>query len=224
MHTPQAEIKPARIRTQLLVLAISRFFLITTSRMVFSFLPSFARGLGTSEAKLQASLSSRSLVSFAVPFLIPLSEKFGRKTFLYLAMLIFSVACLLAASANSLAIFVLALLIRSLAQALYDPTMRAHLGDIVSYGQRGKAVAVTEFSWSGALLVGAPLAGLLIANYGWQSPFIWLSALGFISIGLLWRFIPAAAGAVASRFNLRQAVKSMATLPALWGASFYVGA
>ncbi len=195
----------------------------TTARIVFAFLPAFARGLGVGEARLQASLSSRSLVALAVPLLIPLSEKFGRKPFLYLSMLVFSAGCFLAYSARSLLIFIIALFLTTLGNALYDPMMRSHLGDVVPYEQRGKAVAVTEFSWAGALLVGAPLAGWLIARAGWQSPFVWLGLFGLLSIGMLWRMIPNAASQAASAIDFRTILSALRTNRSLWGASMYVG-
>ncbi len=212
-----------RIRYQLVALALCRFLMTTTARLIFAFLPTFARGLGVSQKQLQASLSSRSLVALFVPVLIPLSEKFGRKPFLYASLVLFAAASLLAYSAGSFPIFIIALFLVSLANALYDPTMRTYLGDAVPYEQRGKAVAVTEFSWAGALLVGAPLAGLLIARFGWQSPFAVLAVLGLLGTGLIWRMIPNSVSKQSSDIKPRAILHALRSLPAFWGATVYVG-
>lgn len=213
-----------RIRIQLISLALCRFFLTTSSRLVFAFLPTFARGLGVTETRLQASLSSRSLVSILVPFLIPLSEKFGRKPFLYAGMVIFAVGCLTAYAARSLLIFIIALFLTTLAQALYDPMMRTHLGDVVPYEQRGRAVALTEFSWAGAMLVGAPIAGVLINLMGWSSPFVWLGAFGLLGLLLIWRNIPDLGrdAGLSNDVDFGAILRALRTLPELWGASVYV--
>jgi predicted MFS family arabinose efflux permease len=68
--------------------------------------------------------------------------------------------------------------------------MQSYLGDRVPYKSRGWAVAVTEFSWSGSLLLGAPLVGLLIQKEGWSSPFLALSLGGFFVALLLFWGIP----------------------------------
>ena len=214
--------RPTRIRTQLFALALCRLFMNTTSRMVFPFLPEFARGLGVSIGSLQRSLSIRSLAGFAVPFLIPLSEKFGRKNFLYAGTFIFAIGCFLAWQSQSLIAFAIAILIVALGQAFYDPVMRAHLGDVVPYEQRGKAVAITEFSWAGAFLVGAPLASLLIARFAWNVPFVWLGLLGLLGLLIIWRVIPDTRTTVTTKFSFSKTARAIASNPPLLAATLYV--
>ena len=80
-----------------------------------------------------------------------------------------------------------------IAKVVYDPAMQAYIGDVVPYAQRGKAIAVTEYAWALALLIGAPAIGLAIEKWGWEAPFFWLAVFGAAAILLLLWAIPGVA-------------------------------
>ena len=67
-----------------------------------------------------------------------------------------------------------------IAQSAYDPSMQAHVGDVVPLERRGRAMGIVELSWSGSWLIGVPAAGFLMARYGWQAPFVVIAVLGFL--------------------------------------------
>ena len=211
-----------RIRWQLVTLAIGRFCLTTAARMLFPFLPEFARGLDVSVGQLQRATASRSIVGFAVPFLVPLSERFGRKLFLYIGLIVFSIGCLMAWQSSSLLPFAVAIVLLSLGQALYDPIMRTHIGDVVPWERRGRAVALTEISWSTALLIGAPLAGLLIARFAWNTPYLVLAIASLIAILLIWKLIPITEVYAGKSLDLGPTIRALQTNRALQGATLYV--
>ncbi len=211
------------IRLQLWVLAFARFFITTMLRMIFSFLPTFARGLGVPIGTLQRALAARSISSFIVPFVVPLSEKFGRKTFLILALLIFIFSTPLIYFSPTLGTFTVVVVLVNFASVMFDPAMRTHIGDVVPYEQRGMAVGITELSWSGAFLIGAPVAALLIARYGWQSPFLAVAIGGAIMLIAVWRIIPDLRPQTTVRFSLRMLARHVADTPMLWAAAGYVG-
>jgi len=49
---------------------------------------------------------------------------------------------------------------------------------------------MVEFAWAGSALVGLPLVGLLIEQWGWQAPFFALGGLGLLSLVALGILIP----------------------------------
>jgi predicted MFS family arabinose efflux permease len=51
-----------------------------------------------------------------------------------------------------------------------------------------------EFAWAGSSLAGIPLAGLLIDQLGWRSPFLALGGLGLLSLVALRILIPGDGG------------------------------
>jgi predicted MFS family arabinose efflux permease len=116
----------------------------------------------------------------------------------------------------------LALVVTSVAKVIYDPAMQAYLGDVVPYQKRGAAVGVTEFSWAGALLLGAPLIGLVMAREGWQAPFLWLALLGMVAAGLLWRALPSGRVAITGAASWRAVAQVIRDYPVIWAAVIYV--
>lgn len=177
--------KARQFGRKLAALIATRFLFTSTSRLIFPFLPELARGLNVSIDQLARLLSIRSLMGLLGPVLGTLSERFGRKPLLIISTAVFSTALFVLALVPQLSVFVAMLAIVSLANLAFDPTMRAYISDNVSYAERGKALGWAEISWSAALLVGAPVAGVLIARQGWRSPFLWLAILGLLAIGLL---------------------------------------
>ncbi len=170
---------------QLVLISLIRLILTTGLRIAYPFLPEIARGLSVSPETISKMISFRAFAGFLSPFFGPLSEIWGRKALMLLGILVFSLAGFLVAFFPSLWALGIALFLIGLSKAIFDPPMQSYLGDKVPYNSRGWAVAVTEFSWSGSLLVGAPLAGLLIQTRGWSSPFLVLSLLGILMAFLL---------------------------------------
>jgi predicted MFS family arabinose efflux permease len=73
---------------------------------------------------------------------------------------------------------------------LFDPSLQAYLGDRTPYARRGLVIAFSELGWSGAALVGIPVAGLLIARSDWRAPFLPLAMAGLAAGAALWFVIP----------------------------------
>lgn len=180
-----------QIRLQILLLAALRIVLNTAYRMVYPFLPVFARGLGVDVATISLVLSGRSLVGAAGPLLALIADHRGRKAGLLLGMLLFIVGVAIVAISPSLLTFSIALVLIMLAKVIFDPSMHAFIGDRVPYKQRGTAVAAVEMSWSFSFILGIPLVGVLIARLGWAAPFPTFVVLGVITLVLLAVVIPA---------------------------------
>ena len=133
-------------------------------RMTYPFLPAIARGLDVSLVSVAQLIALRSFAGFLSPLFSPLSERFGRRLILALSMVVFSIGCLIVFLWPVYWILGVALVITGVSKVVYDPAMQSYLGDVVPYEKRGKAIGITESSWAGALLVGAPLIGLVIAR------------------------------------------------------------
>lgn len=207
---------------QLSVLTVSRLFLNTGLRMVYPFLPAFARGLGVPIETLAPLVSIRWIASLLSPVFSPLSEKYGRRPILALSLLIFALACIIVVIWPSYWPFGVTIAVIALAKVIYDPAMQAYIGDVVPYGQRGKAIAVTELSWAGAFLLAVPLIGIAMEKQGWEMPFLWLALLGIGGAFLLWRVIPRADQRSGRITNLRSTVAVIGKYPVIWAASLYI--
>jgi predicted MFS family arabinose efflux permease len=85
---------------------------------------------------------------------------------------------------------VLSIILSSLGKYIFDPSMQAWLGDRIPYARRGRTIAVTEFGWSLAFILGIPLMGFLIARSGWMAPFPLFVLLGCIIFIALFFLLP----------------------------------
>lgn len=207
---------------QLGVLTLGRLFLNTGLRMTYPFLPAFARGVSMSLTAVSHLVALRAFTTFLSPFFGPLSERFGRRPVMSLAMLLFALGALVVVIWPSYWALGVTLSVMSLAKVIFDPAMQAYLGDTIPYRARGKALAVTEFGWAGSFLVGAPLVGVAIQRQGWPAPFFWLALSGLVMALLVWRVLPAAGGGARPHVSLWAAFQLLGRRPVIWATMLYV--
>jgi len=179
-----------RMRFQLAAFTLTRTVFNTSYRMIYPFLPVFARGLGVDLSTMALAVAARSSIGLASPFLGSIADHRGRKRTMLAALGLFVVGMTLVAYRPVFSVLVVGLVLGTIAKVLFDPAMQAYLGDRVQYSRRGLVIAVTEFGWSGAFLVGVPLAGWVIQSKDWTAPFPWLAAFGLGVGGLLWVVLP----------------------------------
>lgn len=177
-----------RIRFQLFMFL--RAILNTAHRMVYPFLPVFARGLGVDLSTMSLLMTARSLVGMTSPLFAPIADRRGRKFGMLLGVVIFTLGMGLVAIYPSIWTLVAALILAVIGKYLFDPSMQAYFGDRISYTKRGTALAVTEVAWSMAFILGVPAMGLLIAKFGWSAPFPVLTVLGLFIFIIVWRIVP----------------------------------
>lgn len=188
---PPTALKPAlSMRSQAIVFALVRTVLTTSIRMVYPFLSVFARGMGVSLTDFSLALTARSIVGAFTPLLSPIADRYGRKTGILLGIGMFVAGSLVIIWLPSFAMVIFSLSISFLGMMLVIISMQAYLGDEVPYEKRGALVAITEMGWSLGFIVGMPLVGVLIASYGWRSPFPALAGLGVLSFVIISRMIP----------------------------------
>jgi predicted MFS family arabinose efflux permease len=174
------DLKPLRL--QLIAFSITRMLINTGFRMIYPFLPTIARGLGVDVRSIALAITARSTLGIAAPFVGSLGDSVGRKRSMLLGLLTFSLGYIIVILWPTYASLFAALILGALGKIIFDPSMQAYLGDRTTYGQRGRAIAITELGWSGASLVGLPLVGWLIARSNWAAPF---PLLGFFVLGMV---------------------------------------
>jgi DHA1 family inner membrane transport protein len=179
-----------RLRTQLVFFIASRMTLNTAYRMVYPFLPVFARAFGVDLKTMSLALSARAASGALGPLLAPLTDRRGRRFGLSLGFGLFMTGALVAFFGPGFAAFTAALVLMTVGKYVFDPAVLAHLGDLIPYERRGRVLALTELSWALAFILGVPAAGFLLGRFGWRSPFLALACLGLAGLVTVRLFFP----------------------------------
>ncbi len=209
--------RAARLRFQLVAITANRTVINTGYRMIYPFLPFIAAGLGVPVEAITRAIVARSLLGIAAPALGGLGDVHGRKTAMLTGIGMFAAAMGLVVLWPTYPALFISIVLAAAGKIVFDPAMQAYVGDRVSYQQRGLAIALVEMSWSGAFVLGMPLAGALIDRGGWQAPFPLLAALAFAGGLLLWRIIPSDTPLQSSRPSLWQGLGTIVRHPSALG-------
>ena len=209
------------LRFQLIVFTTARTIFNTLHRMVYPFLAIFARGLGVDLTTISYALTARGVVGTFGPFAAAVADQRGRRFGMLCGAGLFMLGAAAVVFWPGFPGFAISLVFATLGKYIFDPGMQAYIGDRVPYERRGRTIAITEFGWSLAFVVGVPLMGFLIARNGWMAPFPLLALLGVFIVAGLFVMIPKdepLVNAPRSRDNFRLVLTS---LPAL--AGLFVG-
>ncbi len=216
------EQKAPRFRWQLVAITLARLFLNTGLRMVYPFAPAFARGLDVPVTAVYRLIAVRNVAGFFSPVLGPLAQRYGRKVMMMVSLLLFGLGCLLVVIWPAYWSLGVALAVLAFAKVIFDPAMQSYVGDAVVYQERGKALAVTEYAWSLAFIVGAPAVGLAIQAQGWSAPFFWLGVLSLTAVIVLWRLVPRRKRTLREGVGWRETAVVLRRHPVIWLAFVYI--
>ncbi|MCS6906777.1 MAG: MFS transporter [Anaerolineales bacterium] len=173
-------------RRRLAFLTLARILVNTIYRMVYPFLGVFRTALGASLEQMSWILTLRSTLGVLTPLFASIGDSRGRKAGMLVGIALFTLGCSLIWIRQTYFFFAIALLLTMLGKYIFDPSLLAYVGDQVVYSVRGRVMALMEFSWSLSFLVGVPLMGLLLKEFGWKAPFGISAVLGAVLlVGLL---------------------------------------
>ncbi len=197
------------MRLQLIAITLTRTVINTGARLVYPFLPVLARGVGVEPQAIVLAITARSSLGLASPVLGSFGDLRGRKLAILGGVGIFAGGMVLVGIWPVYVALFIAILATGLSKIVLDPAQYAYLGDRVAFERRGTPMALAELSWSVAFLVGIPLVGLMIAAWGWQSPFPILAGVAVLGGVWLWRSLPADRPTEASGPSLLDRFKSI---------------
>jgi DHA1 family inner membrane transport protein len=197
-----------------------RIILNTAHRMVYPFLPIFARSLGVDISSMSLLMTGRSLLGATSPLFAPVADRQGRKFGMLTGIVIFTIGVGLVAVHPNFWTLAGALILALVGKYIFDPSMQAYFGDRIPYAQRGTALAVTEGAWSLSFIIGVPVVGFLIDKFGWSAPFPFFTVLGLLIFFVIWRVIPDEDSHHELTSNSRDGYRAVFTsIPALAGIS-----
>ncbi|WP_206915490.1 MFS transporter [Alicyclobacillus suci] len=136
-------------------------------------------------------LASSGSIGMAVgAFVIgPLTDKIGRKRGFMLAIGLFTAFSALCAVAPSYSSLVWFRAIQGVGLGMYVPITGTYVSEFMPVKQRGRALTLSTFFWSGATLLAGGVGAALVPNFGWRAMFIVAAVPAFI-VFFLWFFMP----------------------------------
>ena len=170
-----------------IVVFFSRLVLNLAVRVTYPFLPAIARGLDISFQQAGLLVAARHCVGLTGALWGVVSERQG-----YLWGMLIGLAALLLGSftvslSRGFTFALVGFVLIGISKPVYDPSVQAFVSARIPYAKRAKALGILETSWAGSWLLGVPLSGLLIAHFGWHSPFSLISGAGLLAIFLTTR-------------------------------------
>ena len=173
------------------VLALLVAFGPVATDMYVPSMPDIGRLLGAGTAEVQLTLSSY-LIGFAIgqAFYGPISDRYGRKPVLLIALLTFCGASAACATAPSIEWLIVARILQALGGSGAIVLARAIVRDLYAAERAGQ-----ELSRMGAIMsiapVLAPLLGSLVqVTFGWRANFLAVLGVGLIATAIVRLFLP----------------------------------
>jgi EmrB/QacA subfamily drug resistance transporter len=185
--------EPARLRVVALIVAAAMFMHNLDSTLIATSLPQIAASFGRPAIDLSIGITAFILATAA---LLPMSgwlgDRFGERDMFVWAVALFTLASIVCAAANSLALFVAGRVLQGMAGALIATVGRTLVLRHASGRQLLTAIAL--ITWPGLLApVIAPVLGGMITTYStWRWNFLLNLPLGIVVCALAWKLVPVA--------------------------------
>jgi predicted MFS family arabinose efflux permease len=177
---------------RLIGIALSvRLFLDTSSQLFNPFLAIIAAGLGVNVIVMGALVSLRSAMGLTSPFFGVLAERWGYPIVMRITLLMTASGLLIVGGSSNLWFAAIGMMVMGIGASAFVPLLQAYLSHQLPYARRGRAMAIVEYSWAFASIIGLFSAGQLIARFGWRAPFFVL-ATGLLIGSFLLAYLPAA--------------------------------
>lgn len=178
------------LRRAVAVLTAVRLVVNTMERFVYPFLPAIARGLGIPLAQAGLLVSLRSGTALAMPAVVAIVGKDGRRRRLMsVALACTAIGSLVVVGPWGFAGALVGFALIGLGKPSYDVGALSYVADRTPYERRARILGFLEITFAGGLLIGTPLMGLLIDGFDWRAPFVAIAVLAAIGIPILRRSI-----------------------------------
>jgi EmrB/QacA subfamily drug resistance transporter len=185
------DVKYRRRWWTLLVLSVSLLIIIIDDTIINVALPTLQRELGASASELQWIVDAY-VLAFAGLLLMAgaLGDRFGRKRFLELGLVVFGLSSVYGAYAGSTGQLILARTLMGIGGAMIMPSTLSVLIDVFPRQERVKAIGI----WTGIASLGIPLGpivgGWLLEQFWWGSVFLVNVPIVVFALAAGWVLVP----------------------------------
>lgn len=173
------------------IVLFCEFLICLGMSLIFPVMPFIRNEYHFSAFDMGMMSSLFALVQFvASPIVGRISDRTGRKPMLVWGLIVFGLAEFVFAATSKLWLFDLSRAVDGLSAAMFVPTSMALAADITTREQRAKVIGWLSAAFSGGLMLGPGLGGLL-ANISYKMPFWVAGILGIISAIVAFFALPA---------------------------------
>jgi MFS transporter, DHA1 family, inner membrane transport protein len=130
---------------------------------------------------------SAGICGFIAAFFV---DKFDRKNVLTIAYIGFLIGTFACAIAPTYTMLMLARIVAGIFGGVLGSQVIAIVGDTISYEHRAEGMAIIMTAFSTASVLGVPLGMYLATTISWHVPFMFVVAVGFINLLLIYRYLP----------------------------------
>jgi len=146
-------------------------------RFAYPFLAAISDGLGAGIGALGFALACGEATGLLAPLLGRRLDHVGRRQGMVEGLVVGALGCAVVAAAPNVVAFGAGIFAVSVGRYLFDVSLGAWIGDEVPFERRGRASGLGELAWSGAFLLGVPVAGLVMTLSSWRVPYALSAAL-----------------------------------------------
>ena len=159
-----------------------------------AYLPAFAgiqASLDATPLQIQQTMSAY-LLAFGVMFLFhgALSDSFGRRPVILVALVVYTIASAGAALAGSVHALIVWRVVQGLSVGAGMVVGRAMIRDLFAAEDAQRLMSMVTLFFGLAPAVAPIIGGWLFVGLGWRSIFWFLAAVGFLLVAVGWRFLP----------------------------------
>jgi EmrB/QacA subfamily drug resistance transporter len=155
-------------------------------------LPDIGKAFDASQTALDLVAVGYSLgLAASVLWLGALGDRYGRKLMLILGVLLSIPACILAATAPTIEVLIVARIVGGLSAGMAYPTTLALIAALWSGPARTRSIALWSALGGAIAALGPLVSGFLLEHFAWGSVFIVTLPLAVVALVMAIRFVPA---------------------------------
>lgn len=175
----------------ILILVLSEFLVCLGISLVIPVMPFIKNELHLTATDMGIMTSLFAFTQFvASPIIGRVSDRLGRKPVLVIGLFLYMLSEFLFAITNYLWMFNISRIVGGLSAAMVVPTAMAMAADITTPLQRAKVIGWLSAAFSGGLILGPGLGGLL-AKIDYKAPFWVAGVMGLLSMIAMAVLLPA---------------------------------
>ncbi|OQX11175.1 MAG: MFS transporter [Desulfobulbaceae bacterium A2] len=194
-------------------LLLSVYIALLGIGIIVPVMPVYAVSLGATGFTLGLIIAAFSVSrGLCQPFFGSLSDRFGRKLFLVLGLLVYALVGLAIPQATSLTGLIAIRALHGVGSAMIVPVAMAYVGDHAPDGQEGRNMSLLNIAIFSGMGSGPLLGGICVDLWGMQAAFYAMAGMSGLALVLVLRLLPTTTsgrGTRTSRIGLLTAMGSM---------------